>query len=347
MKRILIAGCAAIAAMAAFAGTNKVASAAQDKEDAWAEARREREAQRNALEKIQGELKRQREERAAKVGREMHVDELLDIYADRTGKTILRDPSVSNTVIKFNLRDEKKFSKEEFIGVLETVLEMNGVHLEPFGEKLVNAFPSRVAASKGIPIIMTPKHLEEKGRIVSMMIPFKNISVMEAHHALEAYKSVAGLFVVYERTNSIVVTDVDKNINRMLEIVKAIDVAQPVMEAVFVRQIKYAKAQDVARNLSAIVKEFQKDAKSANDRFPGHSTATGPFVGKVVVLADERINGLIIATSKINLLGLKSLIDDLDIKLEDDCDKQTESTPVPQCQAKKEVESKSASAPKP
>ena len=226
MKRMLmVVGCVAIVAMASFAGTNQVAGAAQDKEDVRDEVRREREAQRKTLEKIQGELKRQREERAAKVGRETHVDELLDLYADRTGKTILRDPSVPNTVIKFNLRDEQKFTKEEFPGVLETVLEMNGVHLEPYGEKLVNAFPSRVAASKGVPLIMTPKRLEEKGRIVSMMVPFKNISVKEASRALEAYKSVAGLFVVYERTNSIVITDVDKNINRMLEIAKAIDVA--------------------------------------------------------------------------------------------------------------------------
>ena len=75
MKRILVAGCVAIAAMAAFAGTNQVASAAQGKEDARAEAKREREAQRKALEMIQGELKRQREEHATKVGREAHVDE--------------------------------------------------------------------------------------------------------------------------------------------------------------------------------------------------------------------------------------------------------------------------------
>ena len=114
MKRILmVVGCTAIAAMAAFAGTNQVAGAVQDKEDVRDEVRREREAQRKTLEKIQGELKRQREERAAKVGRETHVDELLDLYADRTGKTILRDPSVPNTVIKFNLRDEQKFTKEE------------------------------------------------------------------------------------------------------------------------------------------------------------------------------------------------------------------------------------------
>ena len=333
MKRILIAGCAAIAAMAAFAGTNKVASAAQDKEDAWAEARREREAQRNALEKIQGELKRQREERAAKVGREVHVDELLDIYADRTGKTILRDPSVSNTVIKFNLRDEKKFSKEEFIGVLETVLEMNGVHLEPSGEKLVNAFPSRVAASKGIPIIMTPKRLEEKGRIVSMMIPFKNISVMEANHALEAYKSVAGLFVIYERTNSIVVTDVDKNINRMLEIVKAIDVAPFVTDCTFVRQIKFAKAQDIMRALSILTMESTKEVgmvatrkdsqekiatlkrKETMHRSGMPDANNGAIRGKVLLLADDRTNKLIVITRKANMDIFDSVIAELDVEV--------------------------------
>ena len=151
-----------------------------------------------------------------------------------------------------------------------------------------------------------------------------------------------------EHSNTLIVITSKANMDFFNKLIDTFDVEDEVeMPVTRVFRMRYAKAQDVARNLSAIVKEFQKDAKSANDRFPGHSTATGPFVGKVVVLADERINGLIIATSKINLLGLKSLIDDLDIKLEDDCDKKTASTPVPQCQAKKEVEPKRASVPKP
>ena len=57
MKRILmVAGCTAIAAMAAFAGTNQVAGVAQGKEDARAEAKREPEARRKALEMIQRHL---------------------------------------------------------------------------------------------------------------------------------------------------------------------------------------------------------------------------------------------------------------------------------------------------
>ena len=334
MKRMLmVAGCIAIAAMTAFAGTNQVASAAQGKEDARAEAKREREAQRKALEMIQGELKRQREGHATKVGRdEAHVDELLDIYADRTGKTILRDPTVPNTVIKFNLRDEHKFTKEEYIGVLESVLEMNGVHLEPSGEKLVNVFPSRVAASKGIPIIMTPKRLEEKGRIVSMTIPFKNIRVTEAYHALEVYKSVAGLFAIYERTNSIVITDVDKNINRMLEIAKTIDVAPLEPDRTFARQIKFAKAQDIMRALSILVLESTKGAEMALNQgsleknamikrneamylsgMPGGNE--GAIRGKVLLLADDRTNKLIVITRKANMDIFDSVIAELDVEV--------------------------------
>ena len=332
MKRILmVAGCVAIAAMAAFAGTNKVMGVAQDKEDARAEARREREAQRKALEMIQGELKRQREGHATKVGRETHVDELLDLYADRTGKTILRDPSVPNTTIKFNLHDEQKFTKKEYIGVLESVLEMNGVHLEPSGEKLVNVFPSRVAASKGIPIIMTPKRLEEKGRIVSMMIPFKNIRVTEAYHALEAYKSVAGFFAIYERTNSIVITDMDKNINRMLEIAKAIDAVPLDPDRTFARQIKFAKAQDIMRALSILVMESTKGAEMALSQgaleknamikrneamylsgMPGGNE--GAIRGKVLLLADDRTNKLIVITRKANMDLFDSVIAELDVE---------------------------------
>ena len=155
------------------------------------------------------------------------------------------------------------------------------------------------------------------------------------------------LIRVDERSNKLIVVTTKRNMDFFDRLIKELDTDDGEMPVWRVLALRYAKAQDVVRNLSAIVKEFQKDAKPANDKFLGYPTAARPFVGKVVILADERINGLIIVTSKVNLPFLEHLIDDLDVKLSDDGDKKTESTPVPQCPAKKEVERKGTSAPKP
>ena len=88
----------------------------------------------------------------------------------------------------------------------------------------------------------------------SQMIVFKNITVEEAQKALEGFKAPEGLFQVFERTNAILVTDTQENINRMLEVVRAIDIATPVTEDVFVRQIEYALATDIKEHIAIVFK---------------------------------------------------------------------------------------------
>ena len=58
------------------------------------------------------------------------------------------------------------------------------------------------------------------------MIPFKNISVEEGCRSFECFRTLVGVWCIFERSNSVLVTDVDRNINRMLEIAKTIDTSK-------------------------------------------------------------------------------------------------------------------------
>ena len=188
------------------------------------------------------------------------VDIVLQAYGERVGKTILKDPACPSANITLKSRQGQKLTDEEYLEAIETILEMNGVHLEPYGESFIRALPRKEVRKEGIPLIMDSEaKLGEKNRVVSMMIPFKNIPMDEAQKMLEGLKSNNGILLVYERTNSILVTDTEQNINRMLEIVKAVDVATPVLENVFVRQIKHANAQEVREAIWKIVEESQKE----------------------------------------------------------------------------------------
>ena len=188
------------------------------------------------------------------------VDIVLQAYGERVGKTILKDPACPSANITLKSRQGQKLTDEEYLEAIETILEMNGVHLEPYGESFIRALPRKEVRKEGIPLIMDAESkLGEKNRVVSMMIPFKNIPTDEAQKILEGLKSNNGILLVYERTNSILVTDTEQNINRMLEIVKAVDVATPVLENVFVRQIKHANAQEIQQAIQKIVEESQKE----------------------------------------------------------------------------------------
>ncbi len=276
------------------------------------------------------------------------LDLVLESYSKLVGKTILKSPDTPNPNITLQSRPDQNLSVEERISAIETVLEMNGVHLEPYGEKFMRALPRGKVRKDGIPLLMNlDEKLEETIRVVSVMMPFKNISVEEAQKALEGFKSDSGILLVFERTNSILVTDTQQNINRMMEIAKAIDIATPVLENVYVRQIKNASAADIKAALEAIVAEskaeLEKNGKSVNNNATRPAERPRPSLlrrgqsepqpvsaeslvmsvsdadrgmirGKVLILADERSNKLVIVTQKPNMDFFDRVIEQLDVE---------------------------------
>ena len=282
------------------------------------------------------------------------LEMVFKIYGQLVDRTVLKDPAVpANTTITIQSRPGQRLTKEEQIEAIEVVLEMNGVHMEPYGTKFTRALPREKVRQEGIPLILDPDaELADTGRVVSMMFNFKNIPLEEAQKVLEGLKSQKGLLLVYERIGSILVTDTQLNINRMREIARAIDVATPVNENVYVRQIRHAGAADIKTALEQIVTESQKElekegqsartaqepvratrpyrsllrrnerenaaqeaAKNVESLVTGVSDADrGMIRGKVLILADERSNKLIIVTAKTNMDFFDKVIEQLDIE---------------------------------
>ena len=287
------------------------------------------------------------------------VDIVFQTYGEQVGRTILKDPAVPNATITLKSREGQKLTKEEYLEAIEVVLEMNGIHLEPYGEKFMRAVPRGKARKEGIPLYMdiadVPAEAKD-GRVISVMVSFKSIATDEAQKALENFKSDTGILNVFERTNSILVTDTWQNIKRMEEIAKSIDISSPVLEQVFVYQVENASANDIKTALEQIVQESQKEqekngkavqntASGFNPQFnslrptslgagrllnrpnqpeqpkPLESTVTsmsdadrGMIRGKVLILADERSNKLVIITSKSNYDFFEKVIKQLDVE---------------------------------
>jgi len=287
------------------------------------------------------------------------LDLVLEAYAAEVGKTIIPAPDLPKATITLRSLEDQVLTKTEYLEAIEVTLTMNGVVLEPRGEKFLRALPRKTVRTHGIPLLMHDKgNLPEQGRVVSQMIQFKNIEVTEAQKALEGFKAPEGLFQVFERTNAILVTDTQENINRMLEVVRAIDIATPVTEDVFVRQVEYALATDIKTHLEEIVKAAQEESQKKQSGpkqsgAPGFGSSTPPPMrtgllnlnnrpgaqqqqpastpnanliaavsdadrgmirGKVLILADERSNKLIIITSKANMDFFDKVIKTLDVE---------------------------------
>ena len=291
------------------------------------------------------------------------IDLLLYAYADVAGKILLPSPNLPKTEITLKTWEDRELTKEEYLEAIEVTLTMHGVVLEPFDKIFLRAFERKSVRTQGIRTAMNVETngVPEKGKVISQLIRLNHITAEEGQKALEGFKAPEGLFQVFERNNSILVTDTQENINRMLEIVKELDVANPVMEDVFTRQIQFAVASEIKTALETIVTESQKDSQQPSKSGPKESGAPGfssrqpaptmqpnrllnlrpgmnkpetpaPVTpnatmmaqvsdadrgmirGKVLILADDRSNKLIVITAKTNMDFFDKVIETLDVE---------------------------------
>ena len=281
-------------------------------------------------------------------------------YAMLSEKVLLPAPNLPKAQITLT-SNGRELDKESYLEAIEVALTMNGVVIEPFDKHFLRAFERKSVRTQGIRTLMnvSTNGIPEKGRVISQLIRLNHITAEEAQKAAEGFKDPNGLFQVFERNNAILVTDTQENVNRILEIIKELDVPNPVLEEVFVREIKYALATDIKTYLETIVTESQKDdqkgaATVKSSGGPGFSRPTaapqpnrllnlnnrpglnkpepaaptpnavltaavsdadrGMIRGKVLIVADERSNKLIIITAKANMDFFDKVIETLDVE---------------------------------
>ncbi|MDD2597842.1 MAG: type II secretion system secretin GspD [Kiritimatiellae bacterium] len=188
------------------------------------------------------------------------VDIVLMAYAEETGKTLLMAPDVPKANITLNSQPGVILSRDEFVEAIEVVLSMHGIVLEPYGDKFVKVLARKTVRTDGIKIVMTPPEggHPEKSQVVSQMIRPKYIAIEEAKKAIEGFKKPDGMIQTFERTNSLLVTDTQENVNRMLEIILFIDQPIAVTEDVHVVVVNFAKAEDIKKRIEELVAESQK-----------------------------------------------------------------------------------------
>ena len=254
----------------------------------------------------------------------------LQIYSQVTHRTLLTSPDVPKVTMSLRSTDEEEWTDEEYLQAIEQQLQLNGIGLIPVGERFVLVVPFKSIGQQGIETFLDipegGRH-PEQGQIVRQILTPKNISAEEAQKVIESFKRPDGQIQYLERTNSLLVTDTQENVNRMIEILEFIDKPLPVLEEVNVYPIKYAKAADIKTALEEFVaassrvlpgvtrpQTVQPEPDSAIGDALVSDADRGMIRGKVQIMADERSNQLIIVTRPSNMAFFERIIKVLDIE---------------------------------
>lgn len=219
---------------------------------------------------------------------------LIKFISDLTGKNMVVDQRVTG---KVTIISPDKITVAEAYKVFESVLEVYGFTAIESGG-LVKIVPLSEARIRGIETLIRESSGASEDRVITQVIPLKYASAVLISRLFVPLISKSSVLMAYPPTNTLIVTDLQSNIQRLLRMIKAIDVSSSGQEiSVFV--LRYAAASQVARLLDSLFQTAAKAGKEDSD--------TG-----IRVFADDRTNALVVMAGEEHTLKIRNLIQELD-----------------------------------
>jgi general secretion pathway protein D len=178
-------------------------------------------------------------------------NQVLPIYADMVGRSILRPASLPTATLFF--RNQTALTKQESIQAIDAVLALNGIAMINVGEKFVKAVPIAQANMEGAPFSQVAAgQLPEMGQYVTHIVQLKYVKPSEMVAALTPFQKLPNAILPIETSQMLVLRDNAENVKRMLEMIEKVDVTVPSEFISEVIPIKFAKVEDIASALNSL-----------------------------------------------------------------------------------------------
>ncbi|HTF84679.1 MAG TPA: type II secretion system secretin GspD [Cellvibrio sp.] len=217
------------------------------------------------------------------------IQQVIKFMADATGKTIIIDPKVRGPV---KVISAKPLNSEELYDLFLSVLDVHGYTAIESGS-VVRIVPNRDARS--LPVPNETNVTEVDDTYITQVIQLKNISAAKVLPTLRPLVPQYGHISAYDSSNALIITDTRANIIRLNELIAKID--QSAVIGTELIELRYAQAADIVNIITTLEKPD-----------PNRGTTTSP----VVLVADKRINGVIISGDDLQRQRVKMLIDQMD-----------------------------------
>lgn len=224
------------------------------------------------------------------------INVFIKFISELTGKNFIVDQRVRGNV---TIISPTKISVAEAYKVFESVLEVNGFSTVQAG-KATKILPSPEARTSDIPTRTSTQPVTPQDQLVTQLIPLTYADAEEIKRLFTPMVSKTSLIVAYAPTNTLIVTDVLSNIQRLIKILKEIDVAD-VGRQISVIPLQHADSTKMVETLTALFLTRGTTKQRATA-----SREDTKFV------ADERTNTVIVLASEVEMARVRQLIDFID-----------------------------------
>ncbi|MCW8801457.1 MAG: type II secretion system protein GspD, partial [Desulfobacter sp.] len=230
---------------------------------------------------------------------DVDIGVFIKFISKLTQKNFVVDTKVRG---KVTIISPEKISVDDAYKVFESVLDIYGFATVETGS-VVKIIPAVDARGDNVDTRVAMHAEQASDKLVTRLIPLTYASSDELKSLLTPMLAKGSLVLSHADSNMLIVTATLASIDRLLKLIKAIDV-EGVGRKITILPIKYADAEKMVTNLtkiySAKAKKILRSRKKTSDDF------------SVEMVADERTNSIILLASEQESAQITALVDALD-----------------------------------
>ncbi|WP_429885916.1 type II secretion system secretin GspD [Geoalkalibacter halelectricus] len=235
--------------------------------------------------------------------KDTEITDLIQTMSELTGRNFIFDETVRGRV---TIISPRRMSLDEAYRVFLSALNVKGYTVVPSGS-VYKIIPTRDAKESTLPTILPSQPGQHGDRYVTQLIPLQHVDAAEiATTVLAPLVPKTSNVIPHPSTNTLIVTDTAENINRLLTILRQLDVPST-PESIEVIPLEHANAEEIA----GLVSQFIAQRTPAQPRRRTAAAAAAP-TGEAKIIAFKPTNVLVVMAGKDDLETIHGLVKRLD-----------------------------------
>jgi general secretion pathway protein D len=231
---------------------------------------------------------------------EVDISTMVKFISDLTGKNFILDDRVKG---KISVYSPSKLSIEEAYNVFTSVLELKGFTVVQSG-RVAKIVPSAAAKQSGFKLLPEGEQAPVNENYIAQVTKLEYITAQEALAFLQPMVSKDGHLSVFGPGNLLLMVDSSINIRKLHGLLQTID-TERTREGLEIIYLKNASAESAAKTVQQWLSG--SEAKPAGQPVaPGGGSTT-------TVLADQRLNALLIFGNEPTKKAIRELVEILDV----------------------------------
>lgn len=285
------------------------------------------------------------------------MEKVVKFFMDLRGENYIIGDSAAFKE-KITIVSQEPVSRAAAWQAFLSALEVSGYTLVRTGRyyKVIKApeaiqYPLPVRAGEG-------DSIPYSDQVITQLLPLDSVAVADVQNVVNSLKSRHGNVIVYNPTNTLIITDHAYNVRKIWEIVNELDVGSP-KSSMEIIKLRFADATEVqslieqlygvgdsaAQNQAADnnTTRRRRRTRRRNDEAAAATPAAAVSAGKAAkyidkVMSDQRTNSLIVLANEEGMKAVYDLLDKIDVDATDNSRSQIHVVRLEQAKAQDVVD---------